>query len=84
MVKSSDNTRGESSDYEGILKITQYSGKNVQLASYYIHNAKPVNVASIELDHDSNDAVEEFSVTIAYDYHTGDLEGTGAGASSAL
>ena len=46
------------------------------LKSYTLKNAHPTNLGSIELAWDSNDAIEEFDVVIAYDYFvTNKIEG---------
>jgi hypothetical protein len=36
--------------------------------SYTIRGAYPVNVAAIDLSYDSTDAIEEFTVELAYQY----------------
>lgn len=51
------------------ITVNQLSRKGGDvLKSYTLKNAHPTNVGQIELAWDSNDAIEEFDVTFAYDY----------------
>lgn len=59
------------------VTVNQLSRKGGKpLKSYTLKNAYPSNLGSIELAWDTNDAIEEFDVTIAYDYFvTNKIEG---------
>jgi hypothetical protein len=55
-------------DYQADMAVEQLDkGGNVTKA-YTIRGAYPVNVSAIDLSYDSNDAIEEFTVELAYQY----------------
>lgn len=59
---------GAHADYKRDGKIDQLDMNGDVLASYNIIGAFPITVGAIELAFDSNDTVEEFEVTLAFDY----------------
>lgn len=65
------------SDYTGTGKVYQY-GKSGNLLKYYnFIGIFPIDIAPIDLDWGSNDTVEEYAVTFAYQYWTaGSGDGT--------
>tara|TARA_Y100000034_G_C6910355_1_gene424446 strand:- start:15011 stop:15580 length:570 start_codon:yes stop_codon:yes gene_type:complete len=56
------------SEYKADAQITQYSKTGVAVRTYNFVGLWPQEVSTIELAWDSNDQVEEFTVTFAYDY----------------
>lgn len=55
-------------DYQADMIIDQLDKADDVTKSYTIRGAFPVNVAAIDLSFDSNDAIEEFTVELAYQY----------------
>ena len=55
-------------DYQVDMTIDQLDKADNVAKSYTIRGAFPVNVAAIDLSFDSNDAIEEFTVELAYQY----------------
>ena len=55
-------------DYQADMTIEQLDKAGNVTKSYTIRGAYPVNVAAIDLSYDSNDAIEEFTVELAYQY----------------
>lgn len=62
------NVRGQMSDYKAQIKI-EHLGRTDQdvLAVYVLEGAYPIAIDAVELNMDSSDTPEEFSVTITYD-----------------
>jgi hypothetical protein len=60
-----------SAGYTTQALVRQYSktGEN-DLKSYVFHGLFPIDVSQIDLDWGSNDVIEEFSVTLSYQYFT--------------
>ena len=54
--------------YTGSAQVYQYGKTGQTLKSYNFIGMFPVDIAPIDLDWGSNDTVEEFSVTFAYQY----------------
>lgn len=54
----------------GTATVFQLSGNNLPIKEYRFVDIFPTNVAAIELDMSSNDQLQEFQVTFAYDYWT--------------
>jgi hypothetical protein len=52
--------------------VTQFSKAGLPIKSYTFVGMFPTDVSPIELDWGSNDAIEEFSVTLAYQYWQSD------------
>jgi hypothetical protein len=72
--RATSNTTGStSSAYTADLSVTQLSREGsesnpTKLANYSFIGAFPVNISAIELNFETNDAVEEFTVEFAYQY----------------
>jgi hypothetical protein len=60
-----------SAGYTTQALVRQYSktGEN-DLKTYTFHGLFPIDVSQIDLDWGSNDVLEEFSVTLSYQYFT--------------
>jgi hypothetical protein len=56
------------SQYKSDAQITQFSKTGIPIRTYNFVGLWPTTVAAIELAWDSNDQIEEFEVTWAYDY----------------
>ena len=54
--------------YKRSATVTQFSKTGLPIRSYQFVGIFPTSVGAIELDWSTNDAVEEFQVTFAYDY----------------
>jgi hypothetical protein len=52
--------------------VTQYSKAGLPLKTYKMVGMFPVDLAPIDLDWGSNDSIEEYSVTFAYQYWSSD------------
>lgn len=70
---TSNTTSSTSSAYTADLSVTQLSREGSdfnpgKLATYKFIGAFPVNISAIELNFETNDAVEEFTVEFAYQY----------------
>ena len=61
-------------EYKQDLMCTQYSKDGVKIREYRIIGAFPTTVAGITLDWDSQNTVETFGVTFAYDYWVPEIE----------
>lgn len=61
---------GAHADYKRDGKVDQLDMNGDVIASYNIVGAFPTNIAAIELAFDTNDTVEEMTITLAYDYFT--------------
>jgi hypothetical protein len=63
---------GQSQAYFRDLAVTQLdrNGADIGLKTYEIKDAFPTNVSAIELNYETNDAVEEFTVEFQYQYWT--------------
>ena len=55
-------------DYQADMIVEQLSKSGEVTKSYTIRGAYPVNIAAIDLSYDSTDAIEEFTVELAYQY----------------
>ena len=56
------------SQYKTNATVTQFSKTGAPIRTYNFVGIFPTTVAAIDLDWGTNDAVEEFQVTFAYDY----------------
>jgi hypothetical protein len=56
------------SEYKAQAQITQYSKTGAPLRTYNFNGLFPTTVGSITTDWGSNDAIETFDVTFAYDW----------------
>jgi hypothetical protein len=61
-----------SSQYSVDASVTQYGKTGDILKDYTFVGMFPVDIAPIDLDWGSNDSIEEYSVTFAYQYWTSD------------
>jgi hypothetical protein len=59
-------------DYQADMAIEQLDKSGNVTKTYTIRGAYPVNVSSIDLSYDTNDAIEEFTVELAYQYWESD------------
>lgn len=57
-------------DYQSDMEIQQLDRQNNVLKSYFVKGAFPTSLSAIDLSYDSNDAVEEFTVDLSYQYWT--------------
>jgi hypothetical protein len=55
-------------DYQTDMTIQQLDKSGNVTKEYTIRGAYPVNVSAIDLSYDTNDAIEEFTVELAYQY----------------
>jgi hypothetical protein len=55
-------------DYQADMLVEQLDKAENVTKRYQIRGAFPVNVAAIDLSYDTNDAIEEFTVELAYQY----------------
>ena len=56
--------------YGADARVTQYSKTGVPIKTYKFVGMFPVNISPIDLNWQSNDAIEEFQVTFDYQYWT--------------
>ena len=61
-------------EYKQDLMCTQYSKDGIKIREYRIIGAFPTTVAGIGLDWDTQNSVETFAVTFAYDYWVPEIE----------
>jgi hypothetical protein len=64
-----------SSQYKTNATVTQLSKVGIPLRTYNFYGLWPINVGAIPLDWGTNDDIERFDVTFAYDYW---ISGVGA------
>lgn len=55
-------------NYKTDLEVRQYSKDGIEIRSYKIVGAFPTEIGAISLDWDSQNTIESFGVTFAYDY----------------
>ena len=55
-------------DYQVDIFVDQLDRNGATIKSYTLRGAFPTEIAAIELAYDTNDAIEEFAVTLAYQY----------------
>ncbi len=55
-------------DYQTDMEVQQLDKAGNVTKTYTIRGAYPINVAAIDLSYDTNDAIEEFTVELAYQY----------------
>jgi hypothetical protein len=58
--------------YQGQMSVKQLDRTGTEVKTYKFVNAWPSIVAPIEVSYDQTDTIEEFQVTIEYDYWTSD------------
>jgi len=69
-VRSASATN--SSNYTSDAAVSQYGKTGNVLKKYNFVGMFPIDIAPIDLDWSSNDTIEEYSVTFAYQYWTND------------
>lgn len=67
-----DTRAGSPSGYISDAFVTQYGKTGPVLKKYNFVGLFPIDISPIELDWGSNDSIEEYSVTFAYQYWTAD------------
>lgn len=67
IANTTTNDRTEQSEYKADILIEQLGRKGEVLASYKMIGAYPKTMDAIDLSMESNDTLEEFGVTFAYD-----------------
>jgi hypothetical protein len=65
-------TAGSPSSYSVDAKVDQYDKAGNVLKTYKFIGAFPVDLSPIDLDWGSNDTIEEFSATLAYQWWESD------------
>ena len=55
-------------DYQVDAFVDQLDRNGATIKSYTLRGVFPTEIAAIELDYGTNDAIEEFGVTFAYQY----------------
>jgi hypothetical protein len=70
MAQMDSNERSQPGAYKSDVIQLQQLGRTSSdvLATYRLIGAYPVTIAAIDLSQDSNDSMEEISVTLKYDY----------------
>ena len=69
-----DGVNGDQSyKADAVVKHFGKSGPQTAIAQYKFYGLFPTEISAVELGWDTNDAIEEFTMTFAYDYweHTG-------------
>jgi hypothetical protein len=59
-------------EYMQDLSVDQLDAQQNIVKTYKIYDAYPINVSAIELNYETNDTVEEFTVEFNYQYWTSD------------
>lgn len=67
------------SQYQADLNVYQLDRNGVPVKHYKIVNAYPTEVSAIELNFDTNNQIEEFTVTFQYNYWTSETSTQGGG-----
>jgi hypothetical protein len=65
-VRGSNKTN--STNYTSDASVVQYTKEGVGAKGYTFYGLFPIDISPIELDWGTNDSIEEFSVTFAYQY----------------
>ena len=68
LLNGEESNLGTTVKREG--SVEQLGRDGSVIATFNIKGAIPIDVAAVDLAFDSNDTPSEFSVTLAYDYHT--------------
>jgi hypothetical protein len=86
---SSESSREGGSSYRTVARVRHYAKTGVfnggassgdaalPTREYVFENIFPINVSNIELNWETTDAIEEFTVEFAYDYWTVDRDANG-------
>lgn len=67
-VSNQRDFSGNANSYQANLDVVQYGKGGERIKSYRMIHAFPTNVSPIELAWDSNDTIEEYTVTWQYSY----------------
>lgn len=70
------------SAYRQTWGVTQLGRNGEDMETYKLHGVWPSLVSTIDLSFETNDVVEEFSVTLEYQYYTHNLGSPGHGRAS--
>jgi hypothetical protein len=62
------NTRTAPAEYKTEITVEQLGRDGETLATYVLVGAYPTSMDAIELSHESNDTLEELSITLSIDY----------------
>lgn len=80
IVSTTSNERTSPGDYKGVVQIDQLGKLGTVIGTYYLHGAYPKSMEAVELNAESFDAIEEFTITFSLDEWTNDLaSGEGEG-----
>jgi hypothetical protein len=71
------NADSSPSNYKSTALVTQYGKSGDELRRYKFNGIFPTEISTIDLDWDSTDQIENFSVTFAYDWFEIDGGNTG-------
>ncbi len=71
------NADSSPSSYKSTALVTQFGKNGEQLRRYKFNGIFPTEISTIDLDWDSTDQIENFSVTFAYDWFEIDGGNTG-------
>jgi hypothetical protein len=71
------NADSSPSNYKSTALVTQYGKDGAELRRYKFNGIFPTEISTIDLDWDSTDQIENFSVTFAYDWFEIDGGNTG-------
>lgn len=68
--------------YKQLAEVTQFSKTGTPIRTYRFNGIFPVEIGTIDLDWNSTDSIEEFSITFAYDWWevSGGITGNAGGA----
>jgi len=71
------NTRRPASEYRAIIKLEQIGNSSKDpIMTYYLHDAWPKSLDTVELSHETVDQVQEFSVSFTFNYFSSDVDPT--------
>lgn len=59
-------------DYQSDMLVRQLDKDGSVLKAYNFRGAFPINIAEVALDYGTNDVIEEYDITFAYQYWTAD------------
>lgn len=67
------NERVSPADYKAVIQIDQLGKSGTVIGTYYLQGAYPKSLEALELNQETIDAVEEFTVTFSLDYWSSEL-----------
>jgi hypothetical protein len=71
------NADSSPSNYKSTALVTQYGKSGEELRRYKFNGLFPTEISTIDLDWDTTDQIENFTVTFAYDWYEIDGGNTG-------